>query len=51
MKESRLLLFVRLLQSADVHFDHLQHGLHDPLRFRGVLPAQDFGQKGGNDLP
>src|SRR6266508_3142841 len=48
---SALFLLRRLLQFFDVEFHHFEHGLHDALRFRGVLAAQQLAQNGGHDLP
>src|SRR5438034_1059469 len=39
------------LQFFDVEFHHFEHRLHDALRFRGVLVAQQLAQNGGYDLP
>jgi hypothetical protein len=39
------------LQTAYVELDHLQHGLHDPVRFLGILVLQHPAQCRRNDLP
>src|SRR6266446_5853541 len=51
ISDGLLLSRISSLQFFDVEFHHFQHGLHDALRFRGVLIAQQLAQNGGHDLP
>ena len=46
-----LIPFICLLQSRNVDFFHLQHGLHHPIGFYRVLVAQVFSQCLRNNLP
>lgn len=39
------------LQAGDIDFVHLQDGLHDALRFFGILLLQHLAESGGDDLP
>ena len=46
-----LFAVVGLLESRDVDLVHLQHRVHDPFRFCGVLVRQHLDQHHRNDLP
>src|SRR5262245_45663818 len=50
---SRRRPFARMgpLETGDVELDHLQYGLHDPLRFGGIGIREQFGKHGRDDLP
>ena len=43
--------FVGAGQSRNVDLAHLQHGLHDPVRFRVILILQHFAQNRRDNLP
>lgn len=42
---------VRPLQSGNVNLAHLKHCLHNPSCFLRIGVAQQFAQRGGDDLP
>ena len=46
-----LFFSISLLQCFDVNFVHLEHRLHDPLRFFLVLVIEQLAQNRGNNLP
>ena len=47
-----LSLFSRLLQTANINFTHLKHGLHHPFRFLGIwLIFSNSPSAGRDDLP